>query len=167
MVTKHDIHAALELVPDPELPISIVELGLVEDVACDGSKATIVLLPTWSGCPALPMIEADVRQRVSALEGIDVCEVQWRYEPAWTPDRISADGRSKLKAHGVTTPQGCGGKPLQAGVSLTTSAMKCPYCGSNQTRLDSPYGPTRCRAIYFCHRCRNQFEHMKPRNTSL
>ena len=108
MVTKHDIHAALELVPDPELPISIVELGLVEDVACDGSKATIVLLPTWSGCPALPMIEADVRQRVSALEGIDVCEVQWRYEPAWTPDRISADGRSKLKAHGVTTPQGCG-----------------------------------------------------------
>ncbi len=166
MVTVKDIVDVLELVPDPELPISIVELGLVEEVQCDGHKATITLLPTWSGCPALTMIESDVRQRVVAINGINACDVQWRYEPAWTPDRISVDGRAKLKEHGVTTPQGCEHHGRPAEVPLMTSAIPCPYCGSNQTRLDSPYGPTRCRAIYFCNACRNQFEHMKPRTSS-
>ena len=95
MVTHQDILAVLELVPDPELPVSIVQLGLVEDVRFVDNTAHIVLLPTWSGCPALPMIEADVRDRVSALDGVDVCEIQWHYEPAWTPDRISPDGLAK------------------------------------------------------------------------
>jgi ring-1,2-phenylacetyl-CoA epoxidase subunit PaaD len=163
MVTRQDILAVLELVPDPELPVSIVQLGLVEDVQCVDNTAHIVLLPTWSGCPALPMIEADVRDRVSALDGVDVCEIQWHYEPAWTPDRISPDGLAKLKQHGVTTPSACCNNSGQSTVTLATSVLPCPYCGSRETRLDSPYGPTRCRAIYFCDGCRNQFEHMKPR----
>ena len=160
MVKRADIDAALALVPDPELPVSIVELGMVVDVEVDGGAVRIDLLPTYSGCPALPMIEQDVCDRISAIDGIDACEVCWCYEPPWTPDRISHSGRASLKEHGVTTPQcGCG-EP----VSLTTSAIPCPFCGSNETRVDSPFGPTRCRAIHFCDACRNQFEHMKPRS---
>jgi len=157
MVTLADIEAALDKVPDPELPVSIVELGMVRSAALDGSTATIHLLPTYTGCPALPMIESDVVTKVSSIEGVDHCEVVWTYEPAWTPERISEAGLGKLKEHGDTA---CCGRGT---VTLTTSAIPCPYCGSDQTRLDSPFGPTRCRAIHFCDACRNSFEHMKPR----
>ncbi|MDP7028638.1 MAG: phenylacetate-CoA oxygenase subunit PaaJ [Phycisphaerales bacterium] len=157
MVKLAEIEAALDRVPDPELPVSIVELGMVVSAALDGGTATIRLLPTYTGCPALPMIESDVITQISSIEGIERCHVVWAYEPAWTPDRISESGLDKLKAHGVTAC--CGGST----VTLTTSAIPCPYCGSDRTRLDSPFGPTRCRAIHFCEACRNQFEHMKPR----
>jgi ring-1,2-phenylacetyl-CoA epoxidase subunit PaaD len=162
MVSIADIDSVLDGVPDPELPISIVELGMVISVTLKGSEAHIRLVPTYTGCPALPMIEKDVRKQVGQLDGIDSCTVQWCFEPAWTPERISPDGRAKLSAHGVTTPAcACSG---QATVILRTSAIGCPYCGSFNTRVDSPYGPTRCRAIHFCEACRNQFEHMKPRS---
>ncbi len=156
-----DIGAALNQVPDPELPLSIVELGMVEDVMVDSHAAVIRLIPTYTGCPALPMIERDVHAKVREVEGIEQCTVEWCYNPPWTPERISESGRAKLKAHGVTTPQ-CGHADPNH-VPLHTSAIPCPYCGSTDTRLDSPFGPTRCRAIYFCGACRNQFEHMKPR----
>jgi ring-1,2-phenylacetyl-CoA epoxidase subunit PaaD len=162
VVIRARIDEVLATIPDPELPVSIVELGLVKDVTLEtnsaGSIARITLLPTFTGCPALDMIANDVRTKVGAVEGVDACEVTWCYEPAWTTDRISDSGRAQLKAHGVTVPTCQGGADL---VSLRTSAIACPYCQSNDTRLDSPYGPTRCRSIYFCEACRNQFEHMK------
>ncbi|MDP7070517.1 MAG: phenylacetate-CoA oxygenase subunit PaaJ [Phycisphaerales bacterium] len=161
MVTAEDIWAALDEVPDPELPVSIVELGMVEHVDAEGEVPTVHLIPTYTGCPALPMIERDVHARVGAIEGVRRCTIQWRFEPPWTPDRITDTGRAKLADHGVTTPQ-CGHADPKH-VPLHTSAIPCPYCGSSQTRLDSPFGPTRCRAIHFCDACRNQFEHMKPR----
>jgi ring-1,2-phenylacetyl-CoA epoxidase subunit PaaD len=161
MVSVADIDAVLDRVPDPELPISIVELGMVLGVDLDGRDARIRLVPTYTGCPALPMIEKDVIAQVGALDGIDSCQVQWCFEPAWTTERITPGGRAKLASHGVTTPAcACHGETR---VILQTSAIPCPYCGSVKTRVDSPFGPTRCRAIHFCEGCRNQFEHMKPR----
>jgi len=160
MVSAAEIRIALDQVADPELPVSIVELGMVQNVACDDGCARVTLLPTYTGCPALPMIEADVRDKVGAVPGVQSVEVAWCYEPAWTPDLVSPEGRTKLRDHGVTTPC-CGQQPT---VTLTTSAIPCPYCGSQKTRLDSPFGPTRCRSIHFCEACRNQFEHMKPRS---
>jgi len=159
MVSIQTIEAALEQVPDPELPISIVELGMVKTVSLEGKSARVHLLPTYTGCPALPVIEKDVVTKISAIEGVDECIVEWAYEPAWTPDRITPVGRDTLRAHGVTSMP-CAS---EAKVTLTTSAITCPYCGSSQTRLDSPFGPTRCRSIHFCEACRNQFEHMKTR----
>ena len=157
MVSKQDILNVLAGIPDPELPVSIVDLGLVNDIQIEGDLTQIELLPTWTGCPALEMIERDVIDQVSQLDGIQECKVNWCFEPAWSPDRISTEGQIQLKAHGVTTP-GC--RDGQS-VELTTSAIPCPYCSSRKTRIDSPFGPTRCRSIYFCDDCRNQFEHMK------
>ncbi len=160
MVTSADIDVILQMVPDPELPVSIVELGMVCAVTVESDHVHVELVPTYSGCPALQMIEADVTTRINSLDDVTSCTVSWRYEPAWTPDRISEDGKAKLQAHGITTPS-CA---QPATVTLNTSAIACPVCGSHQTRLDSPFGPTRCRAIYFCEACRNQFEHMKSRS---
>ncbi|MCH2138287.1 MAG: phenylacetate-CoA oxygenase subunit PaaJ [Phycisphaerales bacterium] len=163
MVSIEDVRTVLDGIDDPELPCSIVQLGLVESIGIESGVAHIVLLPTFTGCPALQMIEDDVRRTVAAMDGVDTCTVAWQYEPAWTPDRITSAGRERLHAHGVTTPAACcGAAGGDATVSLTTSAVPCPYCGSANTRLDSPYGPTRCRQIHMCEDCRNQFEHMKP-----
>jgi len=160
MVSRSDIDAALKQVPDPELPISIVELGMVCGVTIDGDAVEVQLVPTYTGCPAIPMIEQDVHTRIEAVLGVASCTVRWCFEPAWSPDRISEPGREKLRAHGVTTP--CCGSPQADTVPLTVSAPPCPYCGSSGTRLDSSFGPTRCRSIFFCEACRNQFEHIKP-----
>jgi ring-1,2-phenylacetyl-CoA epoxidase subunit PaaD len=104
------------------------------------------LLPTFVGCIALPAIEAEVRRKIAALHGVDGVDVASRFDPPWTVDRISAAGRESLRNHGVTVP----------GVEL-----RCPFCNSENVRLDSPFGPARCRMIYYCDACRNVFEHMK------
>lgn len=155
---------ALATVPDPEMPISIVDLGLVEDVRIDEGIVRITLLPTFVGCPALEMISGDVGAKVSNLEGVQRVEVDYVFDPPWSVDRITEAGRASLAEHGVTVPQQ-GGRLDVAGhdesVQLRTSAVACPVCGSDSTYLDSPFGPTRCRMIYYCNACRNSFEHMK------
>lgn len=168
MIDTESIMEVLRDIPDPEMPISIVDLGLVEDVRIEtngeGAVVSVDVLPTFVGCPALPMIENEIRTKVGAVEGVGEVSVQFIYDPPWSVDRISDEGRQSLAAHGVTVPKhgskldvpGHGGK-----VELRTSAIACPFCGSNETRLDSQFGPTRCRMIYYCETCRNSFEHMK------
>ncbi|MEE9131184.1 MAG: 1,2-phenylacetyl-CoA epoxidase subunit PaaD [Phycisphaerales bacterium] len=168
MIDTESIMDVLREIPDPEMPISIVDLGLVEDVRIetngDSAVVSIDVLPTFVGCPALPMIENEIRTKVGAVEGVGEVSVQFIYDPPWSVDRISDGGRQSLAAHGVTVPEH--GSKLDvpghgAKVELRTSAITCPFCGSNETRLDSPFGPTRCRMIYYCEACRNSFEHMK------
>jgi ring-1,2-phenylacetyl-CoA epoxidase subunit PaaD len=180
MPTRDDILAVLHTIPDPEMPISIVDLGLVEDVRVriNGSDATgvhrarvdIDLLPTFIGCPALDMIANDVRAKVGRVEGIGDVRVNWLFDPPWSVDRITPAGRDSLRAHGVTVPERGGTLPVAGHmtdgeghtiVTLQTSAVPCPYCGSRSTTLESPFGPTRCRTIHYCEKCRNSFEHLK------
>ncbi len=168
MIDSNTIMDVLREIPDPEMPISIVELGLVEDVRIetngDSAVVSIAILPTFVGCPALPMIENEIRTKVGAIKGVGEVSVQFIYDPPWSVDRISDEGRQSLAAHGVTVPEH-GSKLDVPGhsstVELRTSAIACPFCGSNETRLDSPFGPTRCRMIYYCESCKNSFEHMK------
>jgi len=160
VVSKQDILDVLYDIPDPELPVSIVDLGLVKTVEVVACRTQIELLPTWTGCPALDVIERDVVRRIQELDGVDECVVNWSFDPPWSPDRISDVGRSRLEAHGITTTS-CHTNVSNL-VQLGTSVIPCPYCESRNTRLDSTFGPTRCRSIYFCEDCRNQFEHMKP-----
>ncbi len=168
MIDTEAIMDVLREIPDPEMPISIVELGLVEDVRIetngDSAVVSIDILPTFVGCPALPMIENEIRTKVGAVEGVGEVSVQFIYDPPWSVDRISDAGRQSLAAHGVTVPEH-GSKLDVPGhgstVELRTSAIACPFCGSNETRLDSQFGPTRCRMIYYCEACKNSFEHMK------
>ena len=156
------INAALATVPDPELPCSILDLGLVEHIELEAGRVCIQLLPTFTGCPALDMIAEDVRTTVGALPGIDSCDVTWVFAPPWTTDRITDNGRKSLQAHGVTVPEHGPMQPAGDGTTpLRTSAIPCPWCGSANTRLESPFGPTRCRTIQYCDDCQNTFEDMK------
>jgi ring-1,2-phenylacetyl-CoA epoxidase subunit PaaD len=167
MPDTHAIMTVLNTIPDPEMPLSIVELGMVEDVRLDGGAAAITVLPTFVGCPALPVIEDDIRSKIGAMPGVDTVDVRFVFDPPWSVDRISESGRAQLKAHGISVPDrtdGClahGQTTEPASATLTTSAITCPYCDSTDTRLDSAFGPTRCRTIFYCETCRNVFERMK------
>jgi len=171
MPDRNAILDVLRTIPDPEMPISIVDLGLVEAVRVLGDDlgVEIDLLPTFVGCPALDMIAGDVRAKLRDELELDSVKVNWLFDPRWSVDRITEAGRASLKEHGVTVPApGTGSTHLDVpghdapqSVKLMTSAIACPYCGSRSTYLDSPFGPTRCRMIYYCESCRNSFEHMK------
>jgi len=161
----------LRTVDDPEMPINIVDLGLVENVQIepvngeDASPAavTIDLLPTFVGCPALDMIRSDVERAVRELPGVQHVHVEFHYDPPWTVDRITETGRASLQKHGVTVPESGSDikRPMLEFTPLQLSTVACPYCGSSETQLESRFGPTRCRMIYYCRACKNSFEHMK------
>ena len=166
MLDNETIMDVLRTIPDPEMPISIVDLGLVErlDIQEDSASVSIDILPTFVGCPALPMIEKDIRTKVQAIEGVRDVAVRFVYDPPWSVDRISKAGRKSLAEHGVTVPETGSKLPVSGHdgiVPLHTSALACPFCESRNTRLESSFGPTRCRMIYYCNDCRNTFEHMK------
>ena len=166
MLDNQTIMDVLRTIPDPEMPISIVDLGLVErlDIQENSACVSIDILPTFVGCPALPMIEKDIRTKVQAIEGVKEVVVRFVYDPPWSVDRISDVGRKSLAEHGVTVPETGSKLPVpghDGTVTLHTSAIACPFCESNNTRLESSFGPTRCRMIYYCDDCRNTFEHMK------
>ncbi len=173
MVTTESIMNVLRTIDDPEMPISIVDLGLVEDVQVQvggaGARVSIDILPTFVGCPALEMIADQITDAVGALDGVDRTDVRFVYDPPWSVDRISPAGRASLRDHGVTVPERGSSLPLpghsggfsRGAVELRISAVKCPFCSSDQTKLESMFGPTRCRMIYYCAACRNSFEHMK------
>jgi ring-1,2-phenylacetyl-CoA epoxidase subunit PaaD len=161
--TVASVTALLETIPDPEMPIGIVDLGLIESVRLEpgpgGVLVSIDVLPTFVGCPALPMIEEEIRRKVAALEGVRGVEVRFLNDPPWSVDRISDSGRASLRAHGVAVPGA--GEQARSLVELRVTAAPCPFCGSASTRLDSPFGPTRCRNIWYCDRCGNSFERMR------
>ena len=164
MVSKSDIFTVLKTIPDPEMPISITDLGLIEDVDIQHSIAHISLLPTFIGCFALPAIAEEIKQKVSDLQGIDSVEVIFIHDPAWSVDRITAEGRASLAEHGISVPDGsspCCSDGTTDTIELTTSAISCPWCNSSDTKLTSPFGPTRCKSIHFCNKCRHPFERMK------
>ncbi|MFO0837027.1 MAG: 1,2-phenylacetyl-CoA epoxidase subunit PaaD [Phycisphaerae bacterium] len=175
MATVDDIDRALRTILDPEMPVNIVDLGIVHAVRVDDAgDAAIDITPTFVGCPALKMLEDMIRERVSALPDVKSVRVSFVYQPAWSVDRISDAGRESLRQHGVTTPRRRpvdapsplvalthGGKAASP-VSAADLSPACPFCGSDATDLESPFGPTRCRMIYYCHACKNSFEHLKP-----
>ncbi len=182
VVTQDDILAALRTIPDPEMPISIVDLGIVESVhltptmpgngdgdAPDSDHATDVrveILPTFVGCPALPMIQEQVEAKLQAMDGVNAVDVSFVFDPPWSVDRITEQGRADLREHGVTVPDSGSrlnvpGHMRGGGVELRASAATCPFCESNDVALESSFGPTRCRMIYYCNACRNTFEHLK------
>jgi ring-1,2-phenylacetyl-CoA epoxidase subunit PaaD len=172
MISRDEIVHVLRTIDDPEMPVSIVDLGLVEHVHIEPQAHTgdacvsITILPTFVGCPALDMIRREIESKVGATRGIARVVVDFVHDPPWSVDRITPAGRASLKAHGVTVPAHGSWKELSGNghnttVALRTSAIACPYCNSTQTQLESSFGPTRCRMIYYCQACRNSFEHMK------
>ena len=159
MVTADAVWAALDEIPDPEIPvISLVDLGVVRDVAVDGEHVRIEFTPTFLGCPALEVMRRAMEDKVAALGG--EAEVAVIQDDSWSTDRISPAGREKLREAGLAppTPRAAGATTL---VQLQSKAFRCPYCGSTETRLENIFGPTPCRSIRWCESCRQPFEQFK------
>ena len=155
------VYAWLQEVPDPEIPVlSVVDLGVVRDVAWDGDACVVVITPTYSGCPAMREITEDIRQ-VLARHGIGEVRVETRLSPAWTTDWMSEKGRAALKDYGIAAPAQ---QDIDiSGISRRNAgpAIECPRCGSHDTRLVSNFGSTSCKALYRCVSCREPFDYFK------
>jgi ring-1,2-phenylacetyl-CoA epoxidase subunit PaaD len=146
--TEADVRAALAEVPDPEIPVvSVVDLGMVERVSVAGARIEVDLLPTFVGCPALELIEHAVRDRLSTF-GRPV-DVAFTRRVPWTSDRITSTGLERLRGAGIAPPS-------------DPSNVRCPWCDSARVVMDSAFGPTQCRSLFYCRECRQPFEALKP-----
>lgn len=157
-LTPEQVLAALDDVKDPEIPvISIVEMGLVAKVQVEAGAVRVWLTPTFAGCPAVAVMRAEAEHRLRGL-GVDDVTVSLTFDPPWDSNRISAEGRRKLQDFGLAPPpRHCG-----LGELVPLLLAECPFCGSADTRLESAFGPTLCRALYYCDACRQSFEQFKP-----
>ncbi|HLZ70947.1 MAG TPA: 1,2-phenylacetyl-CoA epoxidase subunit PaaD [Dehalococcoidia bacterium] len=150
---EEQIWQRLRDVPDPELPaLSVVDLGMIRRVALAADEVTVELMPTFLGCPALDLIRDAIEDALAACGSVRVSTVR---DEAWTSERITPEGREKLRAAGIAPPTPL---PLQL---MDWPVSPCPHCGGRSTRLESPFGPTPCRAIHYCRACRQPFEQFK------
>jgi ring-1,2-phenylacetyl-CoA epoxidase subunit PaaD len=158
-VTADRVWAALEQIADPEIPvISLVDLGVIRDVAVDGDRVRIEFTPTFLGCPALEAMRRAIEERVTSLGGEP--EVAVIQDDSWSTDRITPAGREKLREAGFAPPAPRAASATTL-VQLQSKAFRCPYCGSTETRLENIFGPTPCRSIRWCDGCRQSFEQFK------
>jgi ring-1,2-phenylacetyl-CoA epoxidase subunit PaaD len=158
-LTGLDVWDALAEIPDPEIPvISLVDLGVVRDVEVEGARVRVEFTPTFLGCPALEVMRDAMAQKVRDLGGEP--EVAVVSDDPWSTDRITPAGREKLRAAGAAppAPRSPGAPTL---VQLQSAVFRCPYCGSTETRLENIFGPTPCRSLRYCERCRQPFEQFK------
>jgi ring-1,2-phenylacetyl-CoA epoxidase subunit PaaD len=152
----------LDEVLDPEVPVlSVVDLGIVRDIRREGETVVVDVTPTYSGCPAMKVIERDI---VAALEkaGVEAVRVNTVFQPAWTTDWISEDARERLRQYGIAPPSGNApvGEELIP-LRRRHEAIACPQCGSTRTEMQSEFGSTACKAILTCHDCTQPFEYLK------
>ena len=146
-------------VPDPEIPVlTIDDLGILRGVhVSDDGRIEVDITPTYSGCPAMDAIRADVEQRL-ADAGVEDAVVRLVLTPAWTTDWMTEEGKRKLSAYGIAPPTGRA--PANGPVSLAVS-IRCPQCGSPDTRELSRFGSTACTALWSCNACREAFDSFK------
>ncbi|MGY1725117.1 1,2-phenylacetyl-CoA epoxidase subunit PaaD [Blastococcus sp. SYSU DS0533] len=162
---RPDPRSVAEQVTDPELPtLTLADLGVLRDVRAEGDGAVVVeITPTYSGCPAMGVMRADLLRALHEA-GFDDVDVRTVLSPAWTSDWITDEGRTKLAAAGIAPPGSAparadGPVPLQLGPPRRTAA--CPLCGSADTEELSEFGSTACKALRRCRSCREPFEHVK------
>jgi ring-1,2-phenylacetyl-CoA epoxidase subunit PaaD len=158
-LSEAEVWDALARIPDPEIPvISLVDLGVVTAVEVSDGAVGVELTPTFLGCPALEAMTQAIETELEAL-GAEA-DVRVRTDREWTTDLITPAGREKLRAAGFAppTPRSAAGPTL---VQLERGPFRCPWCGSNDTKLENLFGPTPCRSLRYCNACRQPFEQFK------
>jgi ring-1,2-phenylacetyl-CoA epoxidase subunit PaaD len=156
--TRQDAWAVAAAVPDPEVPVLTIEdLGVLREVAVDGGRVMVTITPTYSGCPAMETIRDDILLALTDA-GFDDVEVRLVLAPAWTTDWMSEVGKEKLRAFGIAPP---GGRAAHSGPIRLRLAVRCPRCGSPDTREVTRFGSTSCKALYECRVCLEPFDHFK------
>lgn len=156
VLTKEQVYKLLEEVKDPEIPVlSLVDLGVITEVLI-GDKIKIEMTPTFVGCPAIDYMKNDIIETLSK-HGIE-SEVEVTFRKPWSSDKISEKGKAALKKYGLAPPPD---NKIFTDLEILENA-ECPRCSTTNTELKNPFGPTLCRAIYYCHTCKEAFEQFKP-----
>lgn len=158
MVTKDKVWQILEQVSDPEIPVlTIAELGIIRAIDRVGDSFKITITPTYSGCPAMRVIESEIEAAL-AKEGIVNISIETILSPAWTTDWISENGRRKLAEYGIAPPVD---EPDKSILFADAPAVPCPKCHSSNTKMVSLFGSTACKAHYQCNACFEPFDYFK------
>ncbi len=159
VATKEKIWQILEQVKDPEIPVlTVIDMGIIREINLSGDQLEVVITPTYSGCPAMNMIEVDIKAvlQESGFQNVKVTSV---LSPAWTTDWLSEEGRKKLKAYGIAPPAESS-KDKNA-LFQDEKKVQCPQCDSFDTQLVSQFGSTPCKALYKCNNCLEPFDYFK------
>ncbi|MCB9045119.1 MAG: phenylacetate-CoA oxygenase subunit PaaJ [Chitinophagales bacterium] len=155
-LTKHAVMELLSEIADPEIPVvSIAEIGMLRDVHITDEGCEVIITPTYTGCPAMGIIEADIKALLDS-KGIN-SKVKLVYNPAWNTDWITDEAKEKMRRYGIAPPEhsSCGD------IVLAEAHIACPQCGSKNTEVLSRYGATACKALYKCNACKEPFEYFK------
>lgn len=157
--SQEQIFKLLSEIPDPEIPvINIIELGILREVKFVDEVCVVVITPTYTGCPAMKVIEDDIKIKLKEI-GIDKVKVELVLTPAWTTDWISDLAKEKLRAYGIAPPDHSSvDKKVLLGKARD---LKCPLCGSIHTEMISQFGSTACKALYRCLDCKEPFDYFK------
>lgn len=143
-----DLSAVVSSVVDPEIPVlTIADLGILRSVDDHDGRVVVTITPTYSGCPAMRQIEADIAAAL-VREGIAEFEIVVSHHPAWTTDLISEEGMRKLADFGIAPPAGI-------------EQVLCPRCAAGTPRVVSIFGSTACKALMVCSSCGEPFDHFK------
>jgi len=163
--TQRRILELLREVKDPEIPmIDVVELGIVRDVVLENGSVRVDVTPTYSGCPAMQVIEREIISTLQA-HGFEKVAVNTIYSPAWTTDWLSEETRQKFRDYGIAPPTGtsnsAGGIAELVSLRRARPTIECPFCRSVNTIEKSEFGSTACKSIHFCNSCHQPFDHFK------
>ncbi|GAA0890985.1 phenylacetate-CoA oxygenase subunit PaaJ [Fulvivirga kasyanovii] len=157
-ITEEQILEWLDEVKDPEIPVlSLVDLGVITDIDIDDHRVRVTMTPTFVGCPAIDYMKQDISDVLNSY-GIDHVDVVVSFEKSWNSNMITEKGRKALKDFGLAPPPK---HNLIVDIDIL-ERIECPNCGSTNTILNSPFGPTACRSIHHCNDCKETFEQFKP-----
>jgi len=158
-MTKEEIIDFLEEVHDPEIPVlSILDLGILRKVETENGETIITITPTYTGCPAMNVIEDDIRSKLKE-KGIENFKIKTVISPSWTTDWITEAGKKKLKDFGIAPPEKS--SPDKSLLSNSAKQVTCPRCGSKNTEMKSFFGSTPCKSLYACLDCKEPFDYFK------
>lgn len=150
--------AVVEHVPDPEIPVlTIGDLGIVRDVRIQGETIEVLIMPTYSGCPAMNVISLEIQSALISA-GAEKVRVELTQYPAWTTDFISPEAREKLRRYGIAPPAHASKSKRSL---FASDSVACPRCGSSETVRISEFGSTACKAHYRCGKCGEPFDYFK------
>ncbi len=151
-LSESDVWKALGEIADPEIPVlSLVDLKIVRGFTMNGNALTVFITPTFLGCPALEHMKSEIRTKMGDL-GFERVDVELQLSPSWSTDMLDEAAKEKLRVFGIAPP-------LHR--MAPSQPISCPSCGSSSTHMDSPFGPTLCRQIFYCNECRQSFERFK------
>lgn len=159
--SKRKVWEILEQVTDPEVPVlTVTDLGIIREVKINDDEIEVVITPTYTGCPAMDMIAANIRMEL-LMNGYKKVRITSVLSPAWTTDWMSETGKEKLKAYGIAPPLSSSHDRVKKLLFEEETKIICPLCDSVNTKLISQFGSTACKALYQCNDCKEPFDHFK------